>query len=412
MLCGVARAPVNTSKLAIRNSNLAAVLRVVVRRRLVSRASISEELGLSRSTVSELIAQLVQLGYVVETVDAAGGGVGRPSHVVAPSRDIVTLVIDPERDRVAVGAIGLNGELHSIERVPDPPFGSPEAVCEIAVSLLRDIVSRLPSRARLLGCAVAVPGQVETPTGVIASASGLGWKDLDLRCMLEEALGIPVRTGNNARLVMVAENRFGVAVGDSDIVTIFAEAGGIGGGLIVGDQPVVGAAGFAGEIGQLKVALPDPSGSGMRVDTFCELVKVADLERTLALDNPTGAELDHHIQTSDSPDFLQVAQHQVAALTSVLADLVNLLDPQRIVLGGFLGSLYRRFQDSIAEDLARQVVSRDPRRLTICTANDTTEMQMLGAAQLLWDELVDDPLGYRLSKPWALSRKRAGRMAG
>lgn len=388
--------PRSQGKEAIRRQNLSAMLSVILRSGACSRSDLIMRLRLSRTTVAALSGQLADRGLVHERAPETTSGVGRPSTMVHPSAGIVAFAVNPEFDAVSVGAVALDGSILGVRRVEGTPFRNPEAVAMIAASAIDDLWRELPSGSKVAGCGVAVPGQVVQSTGTVLRAHSIGWGEVDFAKLLADRIGVTVQLGNNARLVMRAEQRIGAAKDIGDVVSVFAGAGGIGGGVVSDDRTITGAGGFAGEIGQVRVSFPgDTPGSIVR-GTFSALVRRDDLVRALGVGPVSDAQLHELVITSDTPDFLAVARLHVQALCEVIANLANLLNPSAIVLGGFLGSLYRRFTDEVEAAIADTVIGAIASSLQIRVASDTTGMVLTGAAQLVWDRLIEEPLATPL----------------
>src|SRR5215472_4580312 len=224
-----------------RQANLSALLRRV-HAAPQSRSELTRSSGLNRSTVGALVAELADPGLAVEDGPGRAGGVGRPSPVVRPSDRAVAIAVHPEIDAVRVAAVLLGGRVHSRVRVEaDGP--SPEAVAAIVRDAVPGITARLPAGSVVVGAGVAVPGLVRVADGLVRLAPHLGWRDVPLAALLQDALGIPAGAANEASLGASAEWVFGAGRGTRDLLYVNGGPSGIGGGIIAGGVPLLGAAG-------------------------------------------------------------------------------------------------------------------------------------------------------------------------
>lgn len=393
---GMTHEPQSQGKDAIRPANLSAMLRVLLREGPLSRSELISLLSLSRTTIAELSAQLVELGLVGEQAPQLARGVGRPSNVVHLADEVVSFAVNPELDSVSVGVVGLSGELLGVRRFAETLLADPEAVADLASAAIAELWKSLPREVRAIGCGVAVPGQVPSGLDAVQQAPSLGWQDVDFGRILGDRLEIPVRVDNNARLVMRAEQRLGVARGIRNVIYVYAGAGGIGGGIVSSGQMLTGVGGFAGEIGHMMLSFRGDEGGSIVRGTFESLVRRGDLERALGLGLLSDELLDEQIATNQESLFLRLAADQVQALCEVLTSLANLLDPEAIVLGGFLGSLYQRFNVDVDTFLEVNVIESIGASLQVRIAGDASSMALRGAAELLWDELIANPIGIQV----------------
>src|SRR5215472_10720750 len=181
-----------------RQANLSALLRRV-HAAPQSRSELTRSSGLNRSTVGALVAELADRGLAVEDGPGRAGGVGRPSPVVRPSDRAVAIAVHPEIDAVRVAAVLLGGRVLCRVRVEaDRP--SAEAVAGIVAEAVPAMLTELPGDAVVTGAGVAVPGLVRIADGFVRLAPHLGWHNVPLAALLEEALGIPVGAANDASL--------------------------------------------------------------------------------------------------------------------------------------------------------------------------------------------------------------------
>ncbi len=385
---------------SLRRRNLAALLTIVHREGAASRSSLTRRTGLNRSTVGGLVAELVERGLVVEGEPEAPAGVGRPSPVVRAASDVYAYAVNPEIDAVTVGAIDFAGRV--VERVRRPTAGVPTAGEAIAMCAEELATLRARHGGRVLGVGAAIPGLVRKADGVVVHAPHLGWSGERFGERLAEATGLEVRSANDAHLASRAEAVFGAARGRGTVVYVNGGSSGIGGGVILDGVPLAGASGFAGEIGHTLV---DPAGEACHCGSRGCLETVVRRERllhALGLADADEDELDRALAASSDPDVRAEAAFQVDVLASALRNVVNVVNPDVIVLGGFLASLATSSGTRL-EDLVRARALRGPRDdVRLVRAELGAHRLLVGAAELAFDPVLADPA----AAPPAGDRKR------
>ena len=380
----------------VRRHNLSVILRLVHRGGAASRAELTRVTGLNRSTVAALVGELAELGLVEERGPGATNQVGRPSMMVAGSDRVLALAVNPEIDAVTIGLVGFGGTVR--RRIRHPLAESPSAagVVEITTALLERMRSELPPIARVTGIGVAVPGLVRAHDGLVRHAPHLGWIDEPLAEMLEAATGLPVFAANDASTGVQAERHFGAGRGLTDLIYLNGGASGIGGGLVVGGAPVGGVAGYAGEFGHMRVGSGTATDSAGIAGTLEAEVTRRPLLDILGLDRPDPDEFERALLSSASPELRDEVHRQQEHLAIALAGAVNILNPQLVVLGGFLASLYNADPGRLRSAVGRFTLREPFDTVRICPAELGSNLLITGAAELVFERLLDDPAGFLL----------------
>ncbi|MFL0388040.1 ROK family protein [Curtobacterium sp. 179-B 9B NHS] len=373
--------------------NVARVLRIVHEGGPVTRAELTRRTGLNRSTVLALVGELVEQGLVHEELPGAGAdrpaGVGRPSAVVRASRDVVAAAVTVEIDAVAVALVALDGTVR--DRLVEPQSSVPGAAAAIdaVARVLATLTARADPALRLVGVGVAVPGIVRVEDGVVRDAPHLGWRDEPFAGPLAERLGLPVRAANDANVGAWAERLYGSARGVDDLVYLNGGASGIGGGIVSAGRPFSGADGYAGELGHTFVAA-----NGIR----CHCGAIGCLETEASRGALTAV-------TRTAPDDLdalaaalaeghdaveRVVDRQATALATAIRNAIHTVDPQVVVLGGFLGVLLGHVGDRVEDDVRAQTMAAMTDRLRIVPAELGRDVLVRGAAELGFADLLRD----------------------
>lgn len=346
-----------------RRSNLSFVLQSLIDHPGSSRADLARATGLTKVTVSDLVAELIGNDLVAETGVAAATRPGKPSTALAfnpAARDVLAIDLSA-RDRVRGAVLSLAGDVTTrLERPLDGAVG--EAAQAIALALAGDLARA--ATHPILGLGVGSPGTVNRH-GVILSAPNLHWHDLKLQEYLANELRLPVVVQNDANVAVLAERRF--AGGSSNLVRIQL-ARGVGAGLLVAGNLVYGAASDAGEIGHVVI---DPEGAA------CSCGKTGCLETVLsapALNAAIEADPARRAAT------LERAGRQLGA---ALAPVVGMLGLTQIVLGGPAPADSPELLDGLRAELVARTRSDFRPEIDLSFSTLGSDAVLLGAAALV-----------------------------
>jgi predicted NBD/HSP70 family sugar kinase len=389
-------APKGQNREDVRQHNLSTVLRLVRLAETISRSQLTAATGLNRSTISDLVAELEERGLATETEALVSSGVGRPSLMVSPSENVVAFAVHPEVDATTVGAVTLSGKVIAKERVlmsKSPMSADSE---QTAAKLISKITAELGKEKRIAGIGVAVPGQVRVSDGVIRYAPQLGWVEAAFGPELSQLTRLPVYLDNDASIGCMAERNFGSAKGFTDVVFLFAGAGGIGGGAIVDGKQLRGASGYGGELGHVRISSSTQRDYSGFQGTLEALVRRDDLLELLKLYAATDEELDREIQTAKQPAIREKIYEQIDCLADGLSNFVTIFNPQAIVLGGFLTSLFNFDSGRLIERMKSNSVGASAERVVVRPARLGSNLLMVGAAELPFEMLMRNPAGYIL----------------
>ncbi|MAT19400.1 MAG: transcriptional regulator [Leifsonia sp.] len=375
----------------VRRRNLAAVLTRVHRGGPASRAILTAEIGLNRSTIGALVAELEGLGLVEEGNAPATRRVGRPSPVVRPHPRPAVVAVNPELDAVTVAIVGLGARVeHRVRREVDHPVTALETA-EIVAEAVDAHLAEAAVEPRLLGVGLAVPGLVRASDGVVRWAPHLGWQDEPIAELVGARLGLPTVVDNDASLGALAERIFGAGRGVEELVYLNGGASGIGGGVIVRGQLLGGANGYAGEFGQNRPGLTDSADRVTEHGTLEDEVSRARLLATLGLTSADEPQLERALLAADDPAVAAEVARQQRVLAVALGNAINVVNPELVVLGGFLASLLACDPVELERTVAATTVPAAFEGVRIQPAALGEDRLLIGAAELAWQPILSDP---------------------
>ncbi|MEU7008925.1 ROK family protein [Streptomyces sp. NPDC046332] len=382
---------------------LGPALELVHTGRAPTRAVLTAELGVTRATAGAVAAELEALGLirVDSNPGAAAGSQGRPSHrLEVDEKGPVALAAQVHADGFRAALVGLGGTIVATApgcvTVSADPAQVLGAVVDAGAALLQE------SGRRCVGAGLAAPSAVAEPEGTALNPLHLAWPaGAPVREIFAErvrAAGIdgPAFTGNDVNLAALAEHRHGAGRGARDLLCVATGHRGVGGALVLDGRLHTGSSGLALEVGHLTV---NPEGRPCHCGSRgCLDVETDPLAFLTVAGRDPGPEVSllqqarDLLRTSpDDPGVRAAREELIDRLGLGLAGLVNILNPDRIILGG----LHRELLDADPDRLRAVVADRSlwgrsggvP--ILACTLDHNS---LVGAAELAWQPVLDDPL--------------------
>ncbi len=362
-----------------------------------SRADISASTGLTRATVSALAGRLIADGLIAELQPVSVQRAGRPAIPLVPApRGLMAVGLEVNVDYLGVRMTDLTGAVLAQQVVAgDFRRTRPGPVLSRLADLFATTAGPLIAEGiPLAGCYVALPGLVDRRTGPLRLAPNLGWTSVDVVRLLRAATGmsgVPIRLANEATLAARAEAE---ALRSEGVHTFFYVSGEIGiGGAIVTDGSVTpGRHGWSGEIGHMLI---DPAGPRCGCGAFGCLEQYAGkdaLMRAAGLDLELGIDALLTAAGTDAADRALAAAG--AALGTALANTVNLLDVDTVVLGGIYAPLAPHLLPAINRQLTARVLSSPWSAVSVRLAAVVDHAALTGGAMTVLGDIVQDPSGW------------------
>ncbi|MFQ6395664.1 ROK family protein [Nocardia sp. KC 131] len=370
-----------------------------------TRSRLTAELGVTRATTGAVTAELAALGLI--SIDTRSGDPaatpGRPSHRLAIDPDgPVVLAVQVHVDGFRVAIVGLGGEVVATTAGRRYVPADPSDVLGAAVDTGNDLLRA--SGRRCAGAGLAVPSAVAEPDGTALNPLHVAWRaGAPVRAVFTEqiaraGLNAPCFVGNDVNLGALAEHRHGAGRGATHLLVIATGHRGVGGAFVVDGKLYTGSSGLSMEVGHLTVN-PEgrPCHCGNRGCLDVEADPPALLEAAGRVPDPDVPLLRQAIdllrdEHATDPLVRAAAHTVVDRLATGLAGLVNVLNPDRVVLGG----LHRHLLDLDADRLTALVADRSlwgRGRGVPLMGSTLAHGSLVGAAELAWQPVLDDPLG-------------------
>jgi predicted NBD/HSP70 family sugar kinase/biotin operon repressor len=328
----------------LRESNRRAITELLAGEGPTSRADLARGTGLSRTTVSSLVTDLIGSGEIVETADRGRphkGGSGRPPHLVAlsvPRGAVAGVDIGHGHVRVAVADRGGTVLAEESETFDVDEHGA-DALDQAARMVRDGLATAGVERSDLHAVGMCVPAPLDRRSARIRTGIMPGWRHLSPGDELHRRLDVPVFADNDANLGALAELGRGAARGLTEVLYVKV-ASGLGAGIVLGGRLHRGATGIAGEIGHVQVG---EDGRVCRCGNRGCLETVVSAPRLVALLQPAydedlsiGSVLE--LDAAGDSGVRRVLSDAGRSVGRALADLCNSLNPEAVVLGGSLGT--------------------------------------------------------------------------
>ncbi len=363
-----------------RHINRDIVLQLIHSHQPISRADLARRSGLQRSTVSQIIEQLIQERWIREGAVAQLPRGRRPTMLVL-NEDLTVLAVDIHPRQVTVAMVDLNGRLLSRSTLP---LGTDPAK---AVASMIDCMKRIRDshpRKSIEGIGISVPGRVDKESQCLIFAPNLKWPKYDIKHVIEHEMSLPTEMENAATACLMSELSFGRMDGVRDAVLITVSEG-IGAGILANGQLVTGRAGMAGEFGHISI---DPSGPrcGCRQNGCWEVFGSCNAAlRYYSESEPKAKRLTFHellnLAEEGNAHAVNALAKQAAYIGKGLRMVTAALSPEIVLIAGDVTSAWSRFAPIIQAELEKLTLTDKPPRILATHEGDVARLR--GAAALL-----------------------------
>lgn len=379
-----------------------------------SRADLAAATGLNKATVSNLIAHLIEAGFVREIGQASSGG-GRPA---------VLLELNPDAGWIIGAELGIwhfnivltdfrAGILWHRYVCLDPSV-TPDAVMAQIIALVREAVDLADqSGKKIFGLGLGVPGLLDVASGTLLFGQNMGWRNVPIRRALEEAFSFPIFVDNDAKASAIGERYFGVAQHLSNFVYVCANVG-LGVGIWQGNQLYRGESGFAGEFGHTTFVPDGPLCScgnrGCWEMYASQKALIGRLKAVVAAGSKTllptrdgcltDVSMPLIVDAARAGDevVLKALDETGVYLGLVIASLINIFNPKMVVLGGVMSLAEDYLFPAIRRTLAERAIPWSYEAAQIVVAAYRFDSGAMGAVALVLNDMLSHP---RLDAPIA-----------
>ncbi|MFA9406731.1 MAG: ROK family protein [Anaerolineales bacterium] len=388
---------------AVKAHNVKAILLALLNTDNLSRVQLAQLTGLSTTTITNLISELIDNGIVAEEgteKPSQPPSVGRPRtalRLVPDARFVIGIHIGVGSVRIAIGDLRAN--LLEVRSLAHPLDRNPEKVFqEISKLVDQTIQDRGLDTTQLLGIGIGASGLVDPSTGVNLIAPNLGWRNVPIQEICCSGLDIPICVDNNVRAMALGEAMFGNERDIQSLAFVYARIG-VGAGFITNGNLYRGVGAGAGEIGHMTMILeagePCRCGNNGCLETLVSEPVILRQAEEIARQKPKGVLAQHmengkilsieqvfNVARDGDQDMLKIIKQKARYMGIALANLVNIFNPETIVLGG----LYAQGADLLLPNIQNTMQERSfanlGKRVQLRTASFGRNAGVVGAAAL------------------------------
>lgn len=384
----------------IRRLNAVSVLNQLRMNGPLSRANIASALGLTRATVSNIIAELIDATLVNETEFDAGGA-GRPGLLLNLNPECGSMIaVDIDIDRVSILLTNFGQIVLAQEEVVLALDSSPEETLAIAAKLVGKVIELSATKnLKVFGVCVAWAGLVDRESGQLAYGPTSGWQHVPLKADWEARFKVPVYVENEAHVGAIGAHHFGARPGVRNLVYLSLGVG-LAAGVFVDGVLLRGKQGFAGQVGHVAFAENGIQCSCGKQGCWVTEIGAAAVLSRLAT---AGVEIPEDVETG--VDWVEAVVGKAKAgdanvlkvLNTVgrnvglgLARLVQTFNPSTVIIGGRTAGLFQFVEPAIREAMLAETMPymSEPLDLIVGT---TGEDSLRGGIATVFDAILKNP---------------------
>ncbi len=398
----------------LKSHNLKAVLHSFLYNQYVSRAELAQNTLLSSTTITNLTAEMLEEGIIVEeSIENSGEKrqVGRPRTMLSlnpEARYSIGVHIGIGTIRVALTDLYANIKFshHDPFEVDDDPHAVME---RIGNSILQLIENNTIDRKLLIGVGIGASGLVNHQQGVNVLAPRLGWKNIPIQSILEKEVQLPVIVDNNVRTMALGEAMFGCGR-DVDVLAFIYGRVGVGAGFVVKGQVYRGSGAGAGEIGH-TIVIPKGGAACRCGNNGCletiisesvilqEAQEIAAAHPHCLLNSPSSIPthlkpIERVFRAADlgDPYLSAMIKDKACYFGIALANLVNILNPEIIILGGIFGHAGNSFLQETEKNLRSLTFANLGEKVTLQPTQFGWNANIIGASALALSNFFYNPV--------------------
>ncbi|MEK6753656.1 MAG: ROK family transcriptional regulator [Chloroflexota bacterium] len=399
-----------TDQALVREFNLSSVLRLIHAQPPISRAQMAGITGLNKSTISSLVDDLLTQNLILETGSNTGGG-GRPATLLEMNPQVGLIIgVELGVDFVSVAVTDFLGNIIWRRREDADPTEDQDKMINQTLGIVKEAMAAGKKKnTRFLGLGLATPGTVDIKEGVLIFAPNLHWRNVPFGKIFSEQTRLRVFVENDANAAAIAEHLFGTARQCQDFIFVFAGVG-IGGGLFLNGKLYRGKNGYAGEIGHSPI-MAEPSQTVchcgnrgcwetyanqysiiQRIQARLEVKRTSIIPKLIAEHN-SPLSIPIIKQAADAGDREAIDSFAEAghAMGQGLAGLINIFNPEKIVIGGPLSIAGEYLLPAIKETVARHALPEIDQQVEVLLSPFGPDASLLGAIAIVADDILSHP---------------------
>ncbi|MFN8435736.1 MAG: ROK family transcriptional regulator [Anaerolineales bacterium] len=393
----------------LRETNLSLVVRLIHNQSPLSRAQLAGITGLNKSTVSSLVDELIERGLVYET-GSNTGGTGRPATLLEINPNAGHVIgVELGVDFVSVAVTDILGNIVWRRREDANPSDDQKKMINQTLQIVKDAMAiGKRKNYNFLGLGLSTPGTVDIQKGVLIFAPNLHWHNVPFVQIFSEQTKLRVFVENDANAAAIGEHLFGTARHTNDFLFVFAGVG-IGGGLFLDGKLYRGKNGYAGEIGHSPI-MAEPSQNVchcgnrgcwetyanqysiiQRVQARLEVKRSSIIPKLMAEQNaPLGIPLIKQAADAGDREAIDSFYEAGHAMGQGLAGLINIFNPEKIVIGGPLSIAGEYMLPAIKQTVSQHAMPGIKPQAEIGLSPFGPDASLIGAVAIVVDDILSN----------------------
>ena len=388
---------------AIKQQNRALILNIIKQGKGVSRAELSKMTGLSKGGITPIINDLLSMGLIEEAGVVHTDSGRRPTLLKLKPSGASAIVVDWTRKNYTAAIVDLKGNIVVEEVYSFLHNEVLENVLNNLKNTIRGFLAR-PEASRILGIGVVAPGPIDIEKGIVLSPANFhGWSNIPIKDILEEEFNLRVKIDNNANAYALAEKNYGRGKEYSKFMHIAVDEG-IGAGIYLDGYIYRGNGGFGSEIGHISINIDGPvceCGNNGCLEVYATIPKILEhiniyTELGVPSDYLINIRKKRLIEWNDIIEGLEkgdevcirLMEKEAQYLGNVLITLINLLEPEAIIMGSKISSAGKFILEPLKRYVSQRTVTREFQKCHIFIS-DLPKASLKGGAMLILQDFID-----------------------
>ncbi|KKK38691.1 ROK family transcriptional regulator [Mesobacillus campisalis] len=359
----------------------------------ISRAQIAKETSLTPPTVSSIVKELLEEGLVRESQLGESSGGRKPTMLHINSGAFYVIGVDAGPETVEGVLTDLTGEiLQRAKQKLEKPLNNEKFIDILKDNIRHNLAAPGIDQTKIIGIGIAMHGVVDVETGMSLVAPNLNLKNVPIKQELEKEFNIAIKVENDARAMALGESWFG-GHGEADSMVAVNIGRGVGAGVVMNGKLYHGAQGIAGEFGHMTIDLNGSiceCGNPGCLQTFVSGASIAERARSRMGEGApsTGQEV-YELAQEGHAASIKLLQETGRIIGIGLINLVHLINPRKIVLGGGVMKSEAFLMPAILETIRQRALTPKARQTSISVTRLGEDATLLGAVALLLVEMFD-----------------------
>ncbi|WP_320127492.1 ROK family transcriptional regulator [uncultured Sphaerochaeta sp.] len=401
---------VTSNKVNLQEMNLQKILKVIVEERIVSRADIAKKTNITPATVSTLVQILIDRKIAKMGNFASSTGGRRAVSIEIDNGSLYCLGVTVKKRMVTSAIVSLAGDVIARQENLYPVPSTTEKILGTLVSSIDALLEIAEQKKlKIIGIGVGVHGVVDYQNGISVFAPAFQWKNIHIKKLLEEKYSYPILVDNDVRVMVLAEKYLGKYRQLENFIFLSLDSG-VGGGILINGKVLRGVSSAAGEIGHIRVqeqgykCVCGNYGCLETVASEVGLVRCALDE--IKLGYPTliteyienddlsnvNFEVIYRAALANDALALRILQKMGDYVGNALADIVNMFNPEMIIIGGKISLAWDLFKDEIRKTVISQSMTECNEDVLIVKSSFDGAAGEIGAAALVISDLFEKSL--------------------